>query len=520
MLIIRMKSIKVKYPVLIHIILFLIFLRFALALYYPVFSDANMYFYQAKRIAEDPSLLVNPDITYFPPLLFITGAFIYTILGDLGLKLIAPFFGAVGIYYTYRLGRELFDEKVGLFGAILLGIIPAHIYLSSMGYMDSMVTGLSIAFVYYFYKADTFKRMVLAGVFAGLAAISKLTGLIVFIFIAVYFGMVLALHLRNDAKNIKLPIDLLKKGVYVSIIGFAISAPYYLRNWILFKNPLFPIGGTTIHYTRTFDPGVLNFEYYGQLVSVANPSSTIFDYIKEIFLDFWGIPTGQISAISFIPSFVIYAFIMFSFLISFFFIFGVICNFSRNAITVYALLLTWLLVLLILKTDLIWGFRRLLPITPFIAILAACEFQKFSKSTIFTSRIKLEKVASIILLLAVIAFPASQVVKAQYARDYFNNYEESLKYLRGLPDDTIVLTPYEEQTIYYSERKTMSLTSLNPAALNITALMEYNITHVVRTEHFIFFNLSKYNEAIDQMVINRDLDLLWESNYVKIYKVM
>jgi len=50
-----------------------------------------MYFYQAKRIAADPSLLLNPEIAYFPPLLFIIGAFMHTILGEIGLKLIAPF---------------------------------------------------------------------------------------------------------------------------------------------------------------------------------------------------------------------------------------------------------------------------------------------------------------------------------------------------------------------------------------------------------------------------------------------
>lgn len=78
---------------LISALLLLTILRFALALYYPVFSDANMYFYQAKRIAAEPSLLINPEISYFSPLLFIIGAFMHTLLGEIGLKPIAPFFG-------------------------------------------------------------------------------------------------------------------------------------------------------------------------------------------------------------------------------------------------------------------------------------------------------------------------------------------------------------------------------------------------------------------------------------------
>jgi len=63
--------------------------------------------------------------------------------------------------------------------------------------MDSMVTGLSIAFVYYFYKADTLKKMVLAGALAGLTGISKVTGIVVFLFIGMNFLIVMFLELRK-----------------------------------------------------------------------------------------------------------------------------------------------------------------------------------------------------------------------------------------------------------------------------------------------------------------------------------
>ncbi|MDI6860284.1 MAG: glycosyltransferase family 39 protein [Methanocellales archaeon] len=171
-------------------ILSLIILRFAPALYYPVFSDACTYFYTAKQVAVDPSLLINPNIYYYPPLIFIIGAIMHTLLGEVGLKLIALVFGAMGIYFTYRLGKELVNEKVGLFGAIFLGIIPAHIYFSAMGYMEALVAGLLIAFVYYFYmsiKNDDPKYLIIAGVLAGLAGLSKHTGLIVFPFMGLFF---------------------------------------------------------------------------------------------------------------------------------------------------------------------------------------------------------------------------------------------------------------------------------------------------------------------------------------------
>jgi len=263
-------------------VLFLIVLRFALALYYPVFSDACMYFYQAKQIAADPSLLIAPNISYFPPLLFIIGAFMYTFLGEIGLKLVAPTFGMIGIYYTYRLGCELFDEKKGLLAALFLGIIPSHIYLSSMGYMDSMVTGLSIAFVYYFHRAvksNSNKKVVAVGVLAGLTALSKLSGLVVFPFIAMYFvlrlmmPLIKGLHLQNmlttlkeNLKNIKMPTGLLKNSLCISIIGLIVCSPYYLRNWLLFGDPLWG-GGGTIHPSGGFGADVTTYALSAQTMA-------------------------------------------------------------------------------------------------------------------------------------------------------------------------------------------------------------------------------------------------------------
>lgn len=509
---------------LISAILLLAALRFALALYYPVFSDANMYFYQAKRIAADPSLLVNPEISYFPPLLFITGAFMHTLLGELGLKLIAPFFGAVGMYYTYRLGRELFGEKAGLLGAIFLGIIPSHIYLGSMGYMDSMVTGLSIAFVYYFYKADTLKRMVLAGVLAGLAGISKVTGIVVFLFICMNFLIVTLLELRKaDRKDVFsrnilgfIPWELFKKSVIVGIVGAIISGPYYLRNWALFGQVLEPVG-KTIHYARTFDPDVF-YKAYSAGMEVAYKSTfvggvSVFDYIREIFFDFWGLPMRASGVISFIPGFIIDIFILFAAIVSVFYFVGVMMNIrNKNSLIIYSWLATWGVLSIVYLSSLAWGFRRLLPVAPFLALLAGYQFNRIDGAL-------LKKFAYLLLILSVIAFPATQIGKAWYAKSWFDTYSDSLEYLRTLPGDSIVLTPYEEQTIYYSEKKTMLLNNLRPDAFNLTTLKKYNITHVVRTESFIFFNLSEHNKAIDQMAKNGDLSLLWESRYVKIYKV-
>jgi len=513
-------------------ILFLVSLRFALALYYPVFSDACMYFYQAKHIAADPSLLIAPNIWYFPPLLFIIGAFMYMILGEVGLKLIAPTFGAIGIYYTYKLGRELFDEKKGLLAALFLGIIPSHIYLSSMGYMDSMVTGLSIAFVYYFHqtvKSNSSKGVVLVGVLAGLTALSKFTGLVVFPFIVMYFVLSLmmplmrGLHFQNmlpalkeNLKNIKIQTGLLKNSLCIYLIGLIVCSPYYLRNWLLFGDPLWG-GGGTIHPSGGFGIEATSYALPAQTAAVYRPSSTIIDFLKEVYLTFWGIPQGRFDTISFIPNYVILGFLGLTVLFSLVICYGAFKEFrEKRCLPIWAWMLTWLIAILILQRQLLWGFRRLLPTAPFLALFAGYGFEDIFENF---NKTRIKKVVYVLLILAVIGCSASQIGKAWYANNYFDKHSDSLQYLKILPDDAIILTPCGEQTIYYAEKKPMPLASLDLAAFNLTTLQKYNITHVVRTETYLWQDLSEHNTIIDKMAEEGQLKLVWESECVRIYEV-
>ena len=511
-------------------ILFLVALRFALAIYYPVFSDACMYFYQAKRIAADPSLLIAPNIGYFPPLLFIIGAFMHTLLGEIGLKLIAPTFGAIGIYYTYKLGRELFDERKGLLAALFLGVIPSHIYLSSMGYMDSMVTGLSIAFVYYFHRAvksNSSKGVVAVGVLAGLTALSKLSGLVVFPFIAVYFILSLILPLmhsitlqntlptlKENLKNIRIPTQLFKTSLYVSLIGAVVCSPYYLRNWLLFGDPLWGMG-ETIHPTGHFGADVYSTTMSEQMLAVYRPSSTVIDFLKEAYLDFWGIPPSSLDAMGYIiPNYVIFGFLGLTIIISFFSVYGIFRESKeKRSLLVWAWMLTWFIAILILQQQLFWGFRRLLPIAPFLALFAGYGFDNILDKT------GIKKIACLLLILAVIGCSASQIGKAWYANDHFDAYSDSLQYLKTVPEDSIILTPYCEQTIYYSEKRPMHIAHLDLRAFNLTTLMDYDITHVVRAENYLWYDLSAHNNIIDKMAEEEQLKLVWQSEYVNVYEV-
>lgn len=241
--------------------------------------------------------------------------------------------------------------------------------------------------------------------------------------------------------------------------------------------------------------------------------ATIFDYLKEIYLDFWGIPFG--AQISSIPDFVITLFFIATLIMSFIFIYGIVKGFKQkdneNIFLIYIWLIAWIIAILILQKQLMWGFRRLLPIAPIIALLAARGFTFHSE--------KFKKIFYLILILAVIAFPASQIAKAWYAHNYFNMYADSLQYIKSLPKGTVVLIHDDEQAIYYTEKKAYNIGHLNPKYFNLTTLKKYNITHVVRFEHYLFYDLSEHNKIIDIMEKNKELELVWESKYVRIYQV-
>jgi len=68
--------------------------------------------------------------------------------------------------------------------------------------------------------------------------------------------------------------------------------------------------------------------------------------------------------------------------------------------------------------------------------------------------------------------------------------------------------------------KTMFLNNLRPDAMNLTTLEKYNITYVVRTDSFIWFDLSKHNQAIDQLNLRGDLQQVWSDKHVTIFHVV
>jgi 4-amino-4-deoxy-L-arabinose transferase-like glycosyltransferase len=483
---------------------FLILLRFALSLYYPVYSDACQYFYAAKKVVADPSWLIDPEIYYYPPLMYLLGAPL-SLLGELGLKLISPFFGGVAIFYSYRLGKEIYNERIGIFAGIFLGFLPSHLYLSSMGYADAMVTGLLTAFVYYFHRVMKHGNGVfIAGVLAGLAGLSKHTGIIFLPFMIVFLVIFLLSEKRIN-------IEILKKCILILLIAILICGPYYSRNYFLFGDPLFP---KTQHETIFLIKGwqeESNVDYPKSQYQVYRGPSIV-GYTKEVYLDFWGIPHGNLERISFLPFYIIAGYLSIAFLLTLVYVYGFLhaMRERKKSMVVLIWLLTWFLMILLLGGQLLFGYRRILPTAPFLAICGGYGFFLLEK-------LKVKRLLYLFLIIAIIGVCASQVGKAWYGKNYFDQRAEALEYLKNIPD-AVVASPDADLVIYYTEKTVFHLPPLSLENFTIKTLKKYNITHVVRSE-YLWYDVTEYNEIMEEMEKDGLLKRVFESEHVIIYKV-
>ena len=66
-------------------------------------------------------------------------------LNELGVRAGSAFFGVLGVFLIYLLSKKLWGEKVGLFSALLLAILPWHIHYSRAAFEVTLLLDLVLA---------------------------------------------------------------------------------------------------------------------------------------------------------------------------------------------------------------------------------------------------------------------------------------------------------------------------------------------------------------------------------------
>jgi hypothetical protein len=86
------------------------------------------------------------------------------------------FFGVLSTLVVYKIGKKIFDKKVGLVAAFLFAVIPMHVAASKIIRTDVMATFfilLSFLYCIHIWEKDSLHGYIMAGVFAGLATATR-----------------------------------------------------------------------------------------------------------------------------------------------------------------------------------------------------------------------------------------------------------------------------------------------------------------------------------------------------------
>src|SRR4030043_1527633 len=166
-----------------------------------------------------------------------TSVFGYTIFG---IRIMAAIFSALSSIFLYSLGKNLYDEKVGLSSAILIQIIPLFSTFGVLFTIDSPFLFFWILSLYLFWKATNSQSQIsnlksqgywcLLGLSIGLGLLTKYT------MASFYFCAFLFLLFVKEYRKL-----LLTKGPFIAfIITLLVFSPVIVWNsnhdWITFKH--------------------------------------------------------------------------------------------------------------------------------------------------------------------------------------------------------------------------------------------------------------------------------------------
>ena len=165
-----------------------------------------------------------------PFIIFMVSSF-FAVGGEFMVKMLDPILGVLTGIMTLLIARKLYSGKTGVLSMFFFVILPSVITYSVFLYGDMLLTLLmtsSIYFVIRGVKENSCRLFVVSGIFAGLAALTKETGLVLFfIYLAIF------LFYRKDWVK--------RFGVLILIV-MAFVAPWYgLHHYMVLGNPGIPI---------------------------------------------------------------------------------------------------------------------------------------------------------------------------------------------------------------------------------------------------------------------------------------
>ena len=211
-----------------------------------------------------------------PVLPYLISIFYLFNLGFL-LNFLIPLIGALSVVLIYKLGKELFNHKLGLISSLLFTFIPLHIFYSGRILTEVLFTFfVLLTFISFWkgYEKNNKKHKILFGVFLALALLSRYTALWIMPIFLLYF-------LIRD-KSFKFLKD---KYLWYSIgVFFLTLVPWFIYGLVEYNNPI----GAFIHgfkasaYWGGLQSGYFFFDYWWQMFSIVGLIS-IFGFLYILY---------------------------------------------------------------------------------------------------------------------------------------------------------------------------------------------------------------------------------------------
>ncbi|MEK6983790.1 MAG: glycosyltransferase family 39 protein [Nanoarchaeota archaeon] len=394
----------------IGVLLVAIALRLALTLMHTISGDACWHFSASKfmadnlRIPFDESLGRSKFEPFWPsPLFHLIAAFFYEFLGEFGLKLVPFMFGSLSLMLAYLIFKKFLDDKQTFYATLFMSFLPIGIDYSILGYPESTVMFFVILSIYF--AAN--QRFFLSGISAGLVILAKFTGVFV-------IPTLLFLAYRHS-KNTK---ERIKNLVYVTIVPLIVSMPWFIRNWLLLGNPIWPF--------LNFIFNGLQQESYSNfgLGNLARPDTYIITY-----LGFFGVPDGHYRAFFFFDVPYIKVLISIFVIATLIFVFPLFFGFSKDKRYgfIYIFLASFALLLLLFELNVRPAVSRI--VLP--AIFGLAFIYGIGMDKLLDKFKKSRKLLLIFVIIMVSGFVAAEVIKFKLASSTWRDYKGDFDWIKA-----------------------------------------------------------------------------------------
>lgn len=223
----------------------------------------SLYYLDSLKSYDIRSLIL--DYSYYPPFSYYITSLVFLIFGiheDIAVLSLTPFL-LILIFFTFKLGKLLYDRKTGLLAVISVIGLPFLMSVTREYLLDFPLTAMIVMNTYFFVKSDFLKDkkyLILFAVGSGLALLTKWT------YMNFFLGMVILVIIDLFRRK---QLGRLRDIFFTVVLISCIAGPWYLSNI------------SNLRYS--FFENIQIAKREGD--SPINSSSSFFYYLKSLYMD-------------------------------------------------------------------------------------------------------------------------------------------------------------------------------------------------------------------------------------------